>query len=110
MKHPSPATLQKYGITLEEWVNMYERQGGRCAICGREFRDDQRVNTDHKHVPKWKSLPPEERKKYIRGLLCFFCNNKLLPKGATAEKLRSAADYLEKWEQIILDGIMPSKP
>ena len=32
-----------------------------------------------------------------RGLLCFTCNRFILGKYATAEKLRSAADYLERY-------------
>lgn len=39
-------------------------------------------------------MRPENRKKYVRGLLCFTCNRFLVMKGVTKEKLEAAAEYL----------------
>jgi hypothetical protein len=52
-----------YGITLEEYDEMLERQGGRCAICRREPRPDISLHVDHVHSTG-----------ALRGLLCFSCN------------------------------------
>src|SRR5688572_26282042 len=40
---------RKYGITLEQYDEMFESQGGVCAICGREPRDDISLHVDHDH-------------------------------------------------------------
>lgn len=95
---PSKATLKRYGLTLEEWLAILERQGGVCAVC-KKIPPNQRLCTDHLHVPKWKKLPPEKRKLYVRGLLCAYCNLRLLRKGWTLEKLENAVDYVKLFEQ-----------
>ena len=93
---PTPTTLKKYGLSAEEWQVLYDIQEGKCAICGKA-PSTGRLNIDHNHVLGWKKLDPSERKKYIRGLLCYVCNHRILTRGVTSEKLRSAADYLDKW-------------
>ena len=42
-------------------------------------------------------MAPEDRRRYVRGLTCWFCNSVMLRRGATPEKLRAAADYLETY-------------
>ncbi len=76
---------------------MLERQGGVCAICKKE-PPNGRLCTDHDHVKKWKKMPPEKRKLYVRGLLCAYCNLRLLRKGWTLEKLERAVDYVKQYE------------
>lgn len=53
-----------YGITCRDYYEIYDRQQGRCAICGCE--QAQRFDIDHDH-----------RTKKIRGLLCKRCNRNL---------------------------------
>lgn len=80
-----------YGITLEQYYELYEKQGGCCAICGAEenntrgARRDWNFAVDHCH-------DSEE----IRGLLCNSCNRGLGLLGDTPEGLRKALAYLEK--------------
>lgn len=77
--------VRKYGITAEQYEQLLEWQGGRCAICGNRPRK-KRLAVDHDH-----------RTGEVRGLLCAtFCNHKMLG-GAreNPEILRRAADYLE---------------
>lgn len=92
MKLPTPATLAKYGLTLEEWVAL--SPDGVCAIC-KAKPSTGRLVVDHQHIRGWKKKPPEERKKFVRGLLCWTCNYFICARGATPEKLRAAASYLE---------------
>jgi hypothetical protein len=40
---------------------------------------------------------PSEKKLYVRGLLCGYCNLRLLPKGMTAEKAERIHNYLSEW-------------
>lgn len=93
---PSLATLRKYGLTAEEWLAILERQGGVCP-CGR-FPGKGVFRTDHEHVKGWKTMAPEDRKKYVRGLTCWTCNFFTLAKGVTADRLRKLADYLDDYQ------------
>lgn len=93
---PSKVTLRKYGLTLEEWVHMWDTQGGVCPIC---LRPMTRPVVDHIHVKGWKKMPPDERKKYVRALLCWICNTRILTRGITPEKLDRAAAYLRRYEK-----------
>ena len=95
---PKKATLKRYGLSEPEWLEMLERQGGVCAICQKE-PPNKRLCTDHHHVPKWKKMPPQQRKLYVRGLLCAYCNLRLLRKGWTLAKLERAVIYMKEYEQ-----------
>jgi hypothetical protein len=57
-----------YGITLDQYNQMFEKQKGLCAICGKpetSKRKDKIINlaVDHNH-----------KTKEVRGLLCMKCN------------------------------------
>lgn len=73
-----------WGLTWEEYEQLLDGQGGRCAICeGQPRKNALCVDHDHKTGE-------------IRGLLCKRCNHRLL--GAANDdpaRLRKAADYLE---------------
>jgi hypothetical protein len=57
--------LRRAGVSLATYKRMLERQGGRCAICGKKSPDKghARFSVDHDH-----------RTGKIRGLLCRNCN------------------------------------
>lgn len=84
------ALKRKYGLTLEQYDTMLERQGGRCAICRKPPRRI-RLAVDHDHKRA------NDRLKGVRGLLCTYCNRFVLgvAKGWTPTMFRDAADYLE---------------
>ena len=52
-----------YGIDQAEYDAMFERQGGRCAICRRPPKSGRRLHVDHDHDTG-----------KVRGLLCMPCN------------------------------------
>jgi len=56
----------KFGMTLEQYDEMFKQQNGVCAICGMADVTGRRLAVDHNH----------ETKK-IRGLLCTGCNTRL---------------------------------
>ena len=97
IKVPSKATLRKYGLTLEDWQRRLNDQGGVCFICEKEPPSGI-LCVDHFHVKGWKKMAPEKRKQYVRGLLCSYCNLRLLRKGWTLAKLKRAVLYVEKFE------------
>ena len=54
----------KYGITLEQWQQMFEKQQGCCAICGKHQLDlNITLGVDHNYTTG-----------KVRGLLCNRCN------------------------------------
>lgn len=76
----------KYGITLDTYVSMLERQGGRCAICGTTKAGGRGTfHVDHDHVAG-----------DIRGLLCNKCNVGIGYFDDDIAKLASAIAYLDK--------------
>lgn len=80
------AIKRKYGLSLEQYDELLERQNGCCAICERhqsEFKTNLAV--DHSH-----------RSFRIRGLLCTACNYRLVARHEDPELLRKIADYLEQ--------------
>jgi hypothetical protein len=56
---------KKYGITSEQWEELFEKQGRVCAICkSANPKTKQGWHTDHKG-------------EIIRGILCRACNTNL---------------------------------
>ncbi|QBI99508.1 endonuclease VII [Mycobacterium phage Ringer] len=77
--------LELYGITADEYWQIYEAQGGRCYICrkGRGLRKKLAVDHDH-------------RTGHVRGLLDTPCNRNVLGHlGDDPEALQRGIDYLE---------------
>lgn len=98
IKPPSPATLKKYGLTAELWLDIIRHQKYACPICERKFDDKVRPCVDHVHVKNYKKLPDEERRTWIRGIVCIWCNKVALPRGITTHKAYNTYQYLWKFE------------
>lgn len=96
-KVPTDATLRRYGLSREEWLAILERQGGVCAVCER-LPASQRLNVDHEHVRGWAKRASEERKRFVRGLLCYQCNYHLANRVATIAKAERLARYLRDYQ------------
>lgn len=75
----------RYGLTPEQYDALLISQDGRCAICERPASDfKMRLAVDHSHATG-----------AIRGLLCNFCNHKIVGKHTDGEKFRAIANYIE---------------
>ena len=101
---PSPPTLKKYGLTEADFVGMLMEQGWQCGVCQKvpspSKRDGKRrLVIDHEHVRGWKDMPPEQRKLYVRGLTCWFCNHSYLGRGITVEKAEGVVRYLKAYAE-----------
>jgi hypothetical protein len=73
-----------YGITLEEYEERLEAQGGCCAICYRSPQEvEKALGVDHNHETN-----------QIRGLLCDKCNFALGHLNDDPDLLIRAASYL----------------
>lgn len=78
-----------YGITLEEFNQLLEKQGGRCAICGTDKPSGRHnsFHVDHCHGTN-----------KVRGLLCSNCNQALGLFNDNIDALRNAAKYLRRFK------------
>lgn len=81
-----------YGITVEDYEKMLEKQNGGCAICGKSETakspvDDsvKRLAVDHNHITG-----------VVRGLLCSTCNNGLGCFKDNISLMKGAIEYLCK--------------
>lgn len=73
-----------YGITLEQYQQMLESQGGFCKICGRHQGDfAEALSVDHCHATG-----------KVRGLLCGSCNRAIGLLGDDQFIAEQAAQYL----------------
>lgn len=79
--------LKKYGLSLDDFNNMLEKQNYQCAICGySDFSDKNYFPlVDHCH-----------RTGKVRGILCANCNHSLGKMNDDPSRLRKAAPYLEE--------------
>ena len=103
---PTLPTLLKYGFgsgeaaldpdPVQDWAKLLEAQGGVCGVCGR-VPESGRMNIDHEHVKGWTNMPAEERRKYVRGIVCWFDNLYSLRKGMTVERALGVARYLKAY-------------
>ena len=69
---------RKYGITQKQYIEMWKKQEGKCALCGES--SDKYLDIDHDH-----------KTGDIRGLLCRGCNlmlDEAIEKSITEGKLR----------------------
>lgn len=77
--------LAVYGITPDDYDNLYQDQEGCCAICGKHQSGfKRRFGVDHCH-----------KTGRIRGLLCHHCNTALGNLRDDPSLLLSAIEYLE---------------
>ena len=80
--------LATYGISLLQWEELFEFQGGVCAVCKRPPYGRRVLVVDHEH-----DGGPSGR---LRGLICSVpCNLRVVAKHKDGELLRAAADYLD---------------
>lgn len=90
-----------YGITIEEFEEMLKAQSNGCWICSRQTG---RLCVDHRHVTKYKSLSTEQKKKEVRGILCFLCNvglkgfEKTNSGSENRKRLEGTYKYFQKWK------------
>ena len=97
IKVPTQATLKKYGLTSLDWLTMLEEQSWVCPIMG-VTPSTGRFVIDHEHVPGWAKMPPEERKKYVRGLVSWYANHSYLARGITVERAANVLAFLTRYE------------
>jgi len=78
----SYALKYRYGITADQYEQLLDRQGGRCAICDKT-PTNKRLSVDHDHETG-----------EVRGLLCSNCNHLLGLAQDSIDTLNKAIGYL----------------
>lgn len=100
---PAAKTLATYGLTQDDWIGLLKAQDWLCPIClkgnDRPKGKNALWNTDHEHVPGWKHMPPEQRRTFVRGILCYHCNRRVVGNHRDADKVQRVADYLRAYER-----------
>lgn len=77
---------RKYGITEEQYEELLHQQGGSCGVCGKhESTFPVRLAVDHNH-----------RTGEVRGLLCNYCNHRLVGRHTDPDLLLAVSSYLRK--------------
>ena len=75
-----------YGITLDQYNEIFKKQKGKCAICNRHQKDLTRtLCVDHNH-----------KTKEVRGLLCVTCNTDV---SVVENRLEEMLKYLNKYRK-----------
>ena len=76
----------RYNITIEDYVRIYNEQGGKCSICGKQESEFKRkLHIDHNHNTG-----------KFRGLLCHYCNTAIGLLKEDITLLNKAIEYLNK--------------
>lgn len=76
----------QYGITLDQWNQMFINQNGCCAICAIPQMELKRVlSVDHNH-----------KTGKVRGLLCGNCNHALGQTKENIDIIEGLIDYLNE--------------
>ena len=95
MTRRDPYLWSKYGITEADYDAILEAQGGACALCHRPPREGKVLHVDHEHVFGYDKLPPEKKRKYVRGLVDYSCNKFKIGR-TTLAGAKAVYDYLRR--------------
>jgi hypothetical protein len=76
---------RNFGITLEQYDQLLEIQDGKCAVCDK----------DHSFFKKKLAVDHNHKTGEIRGLLCGYCNYRMIARHTDSNLLRKMADYLD---------------
>lgn len=92
----------KFGVTLQQYEDMYEAQQGTCAICSKEETSSNQYGVQRLSVDHDRSCCAGEKScgGCVRALLCNSCNNGLGRFADNPKLLRNAALYVESFSKV----------
>lgn len=89
LAHKRTWLKQLYGLTLEQFDELFKKQDGRCGICGKYQPENAKgynvLCVDHDHLTG-----------VVRGLLCRKCNAGIGQLNDSITLLENALAYLQK--------------
>jgi DNA-directed RNA polymerase subunit RPC12/RpoP len=74
---------RNYGLSLEQYNQMLENQGYKCALCGGDL--EGKYGVDHDHITL-----------KVRGILCYNCNHGLADFHDDMDLLALAISYIQE--------------
>lgn len=86
---------KRFGITLNQFNEIFELQGRKCACCYTTEPGDKQWHVDHDHA-----CCPSGRKtcgKCARGILCRQCNMSLGNAEDSLDRIRNMVRFLEEY-------------
>jgi hypothetical protein len=97
---------KRYGITFEQYAEMFHAQGGCCAICR---NPETRVDHRTKKISRL-AVDHDHKTGAVRALLCGKCNGLLGRADDDPDRLRAAIAYLERHAAPTLTCDAPRTP
>lgn len=98
------ADLRKsFGIDLIDYQKMFVEQGGCCAACKNPERDMRNGKV------KWLAVDHCHETGAVRGLLCAGCNMSIGRMQEDPDRLRAAADYIERHKALMPSNVITIK-
>lgn len=90
-----------FNLTPDEYDQILDYQDGVCAICGRPPKPGKRLAVDHDHQTG-----------FVRGLLCFLCNRRVLGARSADVLVRTALYVTNPPARLALgrDVVAPGRP
>jgi hypothetical protein len=82
-------TASRYGLTVDQYEEMYEAQGGKCAIC-----EQAETSLGNNGEIKMLAIDHDHETGKVRGLLCNNCNRAIGLLKDDVEVLLNAVAYL----------------
>lgn len=84
-KRKEYALIRTYGITYAQYLQLLDKAGGVCQLCGKSPEENgQALAVDHNH-----------KTGEIRGVLCRYCNHRVVGRHTDPDLLRRMAEYVE---------------
>lgn len=87
---------EAYGITLEDYDAMYQRQDGRCAICG-DVKEPWEPGAGVGGRKRFLVVDHDHETSQVRSLLCWNCNCGLGQFREDPRIMLAAAAYAKQW-------------
>ena len=91
-RHRELHTARKYGISVEEYRNLFIKQNNLCAVCGNPETAVDKINGNIRSL----ALDHNHKTGEIRGLLCQNCNNAIGHLHEDLTLLDKIRNYLKK--------------
>jgi DNA-directed RNA polymerase subunit RPC12/RpoP len=75
--------LSVYNLSLSEYNAILAHQGGVCGLCQQKFKEGKTPHVDHDHHTG-----------HVRGVVCAYCNTRLIVRLRSWQLAQKLADYL----------------
>jgi hypothetical protein len=79
---------KKYGITVDQWDRMFQRQNGKCPVCTKPI-----YQPNNKFGKRAAPVDHDHKTGRVRGLTCLRCNRFKIGRNTT-ESAKRLYDYL----------------